>query len=122
MMENISINWISMNEKSIIISIGEYLKHQRLTQNKTQAQTAIDAGVNRSTVSQIENGEAISLISLIQILRALNLLNVLDGFKIETQISPIELAKLERQKRKRASHYKPNLSVSQLNEPKDSEW
>ncbi len=122
MMENISINWISMNEKSIIISIGEYLKHQRLTQNKTQAQTAIDAGVNRSTVSQIENGEAISLISLIQILRALNLLEVLNGFKVETQISPIELAKLEKKKRQRASHYKPNLSSSQLNEPKEKEW
>lgn len=122
MMENINTNLILMSDSSIIVSIGDYLKHQRLGQNKTQAQTALDAGVNRSTVSQIEKGEAISLISLIQILRSLNLLNVLDGFKIETQISPIELAKLEKKKRQRASHYKPNLSESQLNEPKDSEW
>ncbi len=122
MMENINTNLILMSDSSIIVSIGDYLKHQRLGQNKTQAQTALDAGVNRSTVSQIEKGEAISLISLIQILRSLNLLDVLNGFKVETQISPIELAKLENKKRQRASHYKPNLSSSQLNEPKDKEW
>lgn len=121
-MENINTYLILMSDSSIIVSIGDYLKHQRLGQNKTQAQTALDAGVNRSTVSQIEKGEAISLISLIQILRALNLLEVLNGFKVETQISPIELAKLEKKKRQRASHYKPNLSSSQLNEPKDKEW
>lgn len=122
MMENTNTTWVSMSDKSIIISIGEYLKHERLTQNKTQAQIAKDAGINRSTMSQIENGEAISLISLIQILRSLNLLNILDVFKIEMQISPIQLAKLEKQKRQRARNYKSNPSTSQLNESNESEW
>ena len=101
-MANTNINWISMSDKAIISSIGEYVKHQRLIQNKTQAKIAEIAGINRWTMSKIENGEAISLILLIQILRALNLLNVLDNFKIETQLSPLELAKIERQKRQRA--------------------
>ncbi len=121
-MEKTIINWASMNEKFIIESIGNYLKHQRLDQNKTQGQTAKDAGVNRSTVSQIEKGEPISLISLIQILRSLNVLHVLDGFKIETQISPLVLAALEKKKRKRASKYKPTLGLNQANEPNESEW
>ena len=108
-------NWISMSDKSIIISIGEYLKHQRLTQNKTQAQIAEAAGINRWTMSKIENGEAISLISLIQILRALNLLNVLDNFKIETQLSPLELAKIEKKKRQRARG-------NDNNKQNESEW
>lgn len=107
-MENTNINWISMSDKAIIASVGEYLKHQRLTQNKTQSQIAEAAGINRWTISQIEKGEAISMISLIQILRALNLLNVLDNFKIETQISPIELAKLEKKKRQRARNKTSN--------------
>lgn len=111
-----------MNDTSIIASIGEYLKHQRLTQNKTQAKIAEMAGVNRMTISQIEKGEAISLVSLIQILRALDVLNVLNGFEIDTQISPIALAKLEKKQRQRASTYKPNLSANQLNEPNESEW
>lgn len=97
-----NITWISKSDKAIIGSIGEYLKHQRLIQNKTQAKIAEIAGINRWTMSKIENGEAISLISLIQILRALNLLDVLDNFKIETQLSPLQLAKIEKQKRQRA--------------------
>ncbi len=102
-MENTNLNWVSLSDNAIIASIGAYIKHERLKQNKTQAKIAKDAGVNRWTLGQIENGEAISLTSLIQILRALNLLSILDIFKIETQFSPIQLAKLEKQKRQRAS-------------------
>jgi transcriptional regulator with XRE-family HTH domain len=102
-MVNTNINWVSMNDKTIIASIGNYVKHQRLNQNITQAKVAKIAGINRWTISQIENGEAISLTSLIQILRALNLLNILDSFNINTQPSPLELAKIEQEARKRAS-------------------
>lgn len=92
-----------MSNKSIISHIGEYIKQQRLIQNKTQANIAENAGVNRWTMSKIENGEAISLSSLIQILRALNLLAILDIFNLPKQISPLELAKIDKQKRQRAS-------------------
>ncbi len=122
MMKNTSIKWFSMNDISIITTIGQYLKHQRLAQNKTQVKIAEMAGVNRMTISQIEKGEAISLVSLIQILRALNALNVLDGFEIDTQISPIALAKLEKKQRQRASNYKPEIATNQLNEPDESKW
>jgi len=108
MMDNTNKEWVSMSDKSIIASIGQYLKHQRLKQNKT-------AGVNRWTMSQAENGEAISLTSLIQILRALDLLHVLDQFKIASEISPLELAKLEKQKRQRARN-------NENDQEKQSEW
>ncbi|MDM8160216.1 helix-turn-helix transcriptional regulator [Labilibaculum sp. K2S] len=101
-MVNTNKNWVSMSDKAIISAIGGYVKEQRLLQNKTQAKIAETAGVNRWTVSQLEKGEAVSLISLLQILRALDLLHVLDNFKIETQLSPLELAKLDKQKRQRA--------------------
>ncbi len=114
-MGNTNINWISMNDKSIIKFIGNYIKQQRLAQNKTQKSVAEHAGVNRWTISQIENGDAISLTSLIQILRALDLLNIFDAFKIETQISPIQLAKLEKQKRQRARNTNTNAK-------NNSEW
>ena len=108
-MVNTNNQWLSMSDKAIISSIGEYIKHQRLIQNKTQAKIAEIAGINRWTLSKIENGQAISLISLVQILRALNLLNALDNFKIETQLSPLELAKLEKQKRQRARGNNTNI-------------
>lgn len=122
MMDNTNIEWISMSDKAIIASIGEYLKHQRLTQNKTQAKIAEAAGINRWTLSQIENGEAISLTSLIQILRTLNLFNVLDGFRIETQISPLALAKLEKKKRQRARNKENNPPNRQAGKENESEW
>lgn len=101
-MENANIEWTAMSDKAIIAAIGEYLKQQRLAKNKTQAQIAIDAGINRWTLSNIENGKAVTLASLVQILRALDLLSALDIFRIEKRISPIELAKSEKQKRQRA--------------------
>ncbi|WP_321317349.1 helix-turn-helix transcriptional regulator [Labilibaculum sp.] len=104
-----------MSDKAIISTIGRYVKQQRLLQNKTQAKIAEVAGVNRWTVSQLEKGEAVSLISLLQILRALDLLHVLDHFKIETQLSPLELAKLEKKKRQRARSKDDNKQ-------NESEW
>ena len=115
-MGNTNVNWLSLSDKAIVSLIGEYIKEQRLIQNKTQEKVAERAGINRWTMGQIENGEAISLISLIQILRALDMLDILDVFQVQTQLSPIELAKLEKQKRQRASKQDKN------SEEKESEW
>ncbi len=101
-MVNTNKNWRALTDKAIIREIGAYVKHYRLQQNKTQALIASQAGLNRWTISQLENGEAISLQSLIQILRALDLLHIFDVFKIEKQLSPLRMAKLEHQERKRA--------------------
>tara|TARA_R100000935_G_scaffold21861_2_gene40299 strand:+ start:1354 stop:1707 length:354 start_codon:yes stop_codon:yes gene_type:complete len=113
-----NIEWLAMSDNSIISVIGEYIKQKRLIQNKTQATIAEAAGINRWTLSKIENGEPISLMSLIQILRALDLLEILNIFETQTQtqISPLELAKLEKQKRKRAS------SEGSIDNQNKSEW
>ncbi len=95
-------DWIAMSDKAIIVTIGSYIRHQRLEQNRTQAQIAKDAGINRWTVSQIENGESITLASLIRILRVLDLVHLLSIFTIEETISPIAYARLQEKKKKRA--------------------
>ncbi len=105
-MANTNKNWKAMTDAAIIREIGAYVKYQRLQQNKTQATIARQAGLNRWTISQLENGEAISLQSLIQILRALNLLHIFDVFKIEKQLSPLQLAKMEHKQRERARNKK----------------
>ena len=94
-------DWTSMSDRAIVKSLGEYLKAKRLESNKTQQQLATEAGLNRWTMSQIENGESINLITLIQILRALDDLQLLDGFQVHNQISPIEYAKLQKNKKQR---------------------
>ena len=89
-----------MSDSAIVSQIGAFIKNERLNSNRTQAQLAKEAGINKWTLGQIENGEAITLLSLI--LRALGVLPLLDIFSIKQEISPIELAKKAQQKRQRA--------------------
>ncbi len=96
-------NWNSMNDKSLAEHIGVFVKHHRLEQNKTQEVLANTAGISRSTLSLLERGETVTLASLIQVLRVLDVLYVMEAFQVQQIISPLALAKLERNKRKRAS-------------------
>lgn len=114
-MGNTNTNWIAMSDKAIVSKIGEFIKKERLNNNKTQAQLAEEAGINRWTISQIENGEAITMISLIQIMRALHILHLLEIFSFKQEISPIELAKLDQNKRQRARN-------NENNNTKQSDW
>ena len=111
-MGNTNNNWIAMSDGAIIDAIGEFIRHKRLQENKSQAQLAKEAGLNRWTLGQIEKGESITLSSLIQVLRVLNLLHLLDIFTIDESISPIEYAKIKEKKRKRArnKNTEPNLN------------
>lgn len=102
MREKTNNNWIEMSDIAIINKIGKFIKHTRLEQNKTQAQLAEEAGINRWTVSQFENGESVTISTLIQIMRVLDLLHLLEIFEIDEKISPIEYAKLKEKKRRRA--------------------
>ncbi|MFN5546581.1 MAG: helix-turn-helix transcriptional regulator, partial [Bacteroidota bacterium] len=60
-----------MSDPAMLERLGEFVKQTRLQQNKTQQQVATAAGINRSTMVQIEKGAGGTLLSFIQILRAL---------------------------------------------------
>lgn len=117
MMEKSIKYWHAMSDPAILELLGKYIQQTRLQQNKTQEQVATAAGLNRSTVVQIENGGGGTMISFIQILRALEQLQILENFEVKQQISPLQLAKLEQNKRQRASAKK----VSQ-NKKTKSDW
>lgn len=102
-MEKSIIYWHAMSDPAIMELLGKYIQQIRLQQNKTQQQIASAAGINRSTVVQIENGRGGTMISFIQILRALEQLQILEHFEVKQQISPLQLAKIEQIKRQRAS-------------------
>jgi transcriptional regulator with XRE-family HTH domain len=96
-------NWHSMSDKALAEQIGKFIREKRMEQNKTQDMLAHAAGVSRSTVSLLEKGESVTLSTWLQVLRALDQLQVLDAFIIQqTTLSPIQLAKMELKKRKRA--------------------
>ncbi len=60
-------------------------------------------------MSLLERREAVTLATSLRVLRVLELLYVLDAFKPVTHISPMQLAKVERQQRRRASNKKITL-------------
>lgn len=110
------VNLISMTDKSLLGLIGNFVKHHRINQNKSQEQVSLDADISRSTLSLLERGESVNLNSFIKTLRVLDLLYVLDVFRVEDIISPIEYAKLKRKQRQRAGRSK------QPNSRGDIEW
>lgn len=109
--------WHAMSDPAILELLGKYIQQIRLQQNKTQQQVATAAGINRSTVVQIENGGGSTMISFVQILRALEQLQILEHFEVKQQISPLQLAKLEQNKRRRASTKKESS-----NKKTKSDW
>jgi transcriptional regulator with XRE-family HTH domain len=109
MTEKSYINWVAMSDKALLKHIGSFVKHHRMDQNKTQDTLATEAGISRSTLSLLERGESVTLPTLIQVLRMLNQLQVMDAFRIEKQISPILLAKMEQEKRQRVREKKKDI-------------
>ncbi len=81
--------WLAMSDTALAQTIGAFVKHHRLTQNRTQQQIADAAGINRSTLSQLEKGGTVTIATLLQALRVLDLLYIMDAFKVQEQQSPI---------------------------------
>ncbi len=96
-------NWYSMSDLALLEVLGTFMQKTRLNQNKTQQTVSDAAGINRSTLLQIEKGKSGTLLSFIQILRALEQLHLLEAFDTKQELSPLQLAKLEKKKRLRAS-------------------
>ncbi|MEI9959144.1 MAG: helix-turn-helix transcriptional regulator [Ferruginibacter sp.] len=94
-MEKAITYWHAMSDPAILGAFGNFIQQTRLQQNKTQQQVAVAAGINRSTMVQIENGGGGTLLSFIQILRALGQLQVLQNFEVTQLLSPLQLAKID---------------------------
>ena len=92
-MKNKKEYWHALSDPAILQTLGEYVHHNRLEQNKTQHEIAMAAGVNRSTLVQVEKGKGGTLLSLIQIIRALGKLDIFESFEAVEQFSPLQLAK-----------------------------
>jgi len=110
--------YMSLNEISpaaIAEDLGNRLKQARLNANMTQVEVAELAGVTRKSVLNAEKGKT-QLEVLIAIMIALKLTQQLNNFLPVVAISPIQLAKLQGQKRQRASRQRTTA------EPESPEW
>lgn len=94
---------ISLNQ-DILLDLGAKIKQHRLNYNFTSEKLAKHSGVSIRTITGFERGEKnISLLNLIELLRVLGLVDRLSELipGLPT-VSPLELIKIEKIKRKRA--------------------
>lgn len=96
-------NWNSLSDTAILRELGKNIKQMRLNKNITQQQLATSSGLDRVTISKLENGHIATMLTFIQVLRVLDRFDLLDGFVEEPQISPLQVAEMNGKYRKRAS-------------------
>jgi len=97
-------NFIS--EKEALAKIGFALKKFRLAHNFTQKEVAKKTGIDRATVSTIENGNPTTLVYIVRLLYVYDKLDEFLNFFYIPEVSPMELYRLDKKRRKYASHKK----------------
>lgn len=106
----------SLSDAAVLKEIGEFIKSRRIEQHLTQDDVAERAAISRSTLSLAERGENIALTNLLKILRVLDALYVFEKFRVTEPISPLQLAKEDERRRRRASR------GNHKNDKDNSEW
>ncbi len=114
MNDNSYTDWVVMSDNALSGTIGNFVKFHRLNKNITQEEVSKAAGISRSTLSLLEKGQKTSLNTLIKVLRVLGLLYIMDIFRVKEEINPIEYAKLQNNKRKRAASTPKNIKGDDL--------
>ena len=108
MMEKTNNYFAAMTDKALLQLMGSFIKETRLRKNRTQQEIANAAGINRTTLVQIEKGGGGNMQSFVQIMRSIEQLQIFDFFEVSQQLSPLQLAKLNIKKRQRAIGTKPD--------------
>lgn len=96
----------SKSDLQYVKQLGKFIKETRLAQKKTQQELADEAGVNRSTLVQVEKGSPVALVTFIQLLRALKKLDLLKHFEYKEELSPLKIAALQEKRRVRVRKQK----------------
>ena len=114
LIKRIIMDWYALSDVAAVREIGRNLQLIRLNQDITQQELAVQTGLSRLTISQVENGRPASTLTLVQLLRALGRLDVLEVLEESATISPLQAARLVRQTRQRASRRDDNSSTTAL--------
>lgn len=115
-------NWASLTDKALAEQIGAFIRHHRMEQNKTQEELAASAAISRSTLSLLERGETVMLTTLIQVLRVLNQLEIMNAFEVNEAVSPLALAKMQKEKRQRASRKSGKNEDIKPGKSQETDW
>jgi transcriptional regulator with XRE-family HTH domain len=93
----------SLSDRAISAELGSRLKRLRLEHNLDQRGLAEEAGVSRTTVQRMEEGETVTLTSLLRVMRTLGIVEAFERAIPEPLPSPIQQLDLQGRQRQRAS-------------------
>jgi len=111
------MDYYYMTDEAIEEEIGERFRELRLRKNLTQKVLSKRTLLSVNAIKNLEAGKA-RLSTAIAVLRELKALDNLDAFIPDPGLSPMQLAKLQGRKRKRASGKQNNRK----DENEVSEW
>ncbi len=97
------INFQNASSDQIIEALGQRLNQIRLNQNISQADLAKEAGVSRSTLTRLADGQPISLDSFIRVMQALKLTDQLAALLPDPSVRPVDRVRLDGTERQRAT-------------------
>lgn len=113
-----STNWYNLNDAAIATKLGGFLRQIRMEQNLTQENLALNAGLSRSAIYEMENGKcATSLLTIVQVLRALEHLHLFDTWKTTETSNPLLRVQMPDKKEVRAS-----AKVIHEHKGEENEW
>ena len=101
------MSFYTATDQAVLEELGRRLRQRRLDRNLSQHDVAQKAGVDRTTIGQLERDGRASLQTLVQVLRGLGALDELDAFLPAAGPSPLELARRQGRVRRRASRPRP---------------
>ena len=96
------MDFYTLSDKAIQKELGRRIKTLRLRKNITQKELSEATTLSLNSIKSIETGSS-KLSTLIAVLRELEALDHLDKFIPEISVSPMQLAKMQGRRRKRAS-------------------
>jgi len=97
------MDYYSLSDQAIEEELGSRIKSLRLRKNITQKTLAKRTTLGYVTIQRLEYGHGSSISTLIAILRELESLEEIDNFIPPISVSPLQLAKMQGEKRQRAS-------------------
>lgn len=90
------------SSEAIIAALCKRLEEIRLSRNISQAELAENAGVSRSTLTRLADGNSVSLDSFVRIMQALDLTSHLVALLPDPGIRPVDRVRLGGSERQRA--------------------
>ena len=103
-----NIDFTIASSDAVINALFERIEEIRLSRNISQAALAKEAGVSRSTMTRLANGQGISVDSFVRVMQALGLADHLAALLPNPKVRPVERIRLGGAERRRASPKRTN--------------